>query len=100
MDSLNTDAMIVGMMSASFITFWLQTIDSFSKAATGVLFSAFVSGVAAPIASIYLIAKFPSLAQSSDGLQLLSAIVIGFVIPWGVPIFINFFKTKYGGKDA
>lgn len=100
MDGLNTDAMIVGLMSASFITFWLQTIDSISKAATGVLFSAFVSGFASPIASIYLISKFPSLAQASDGLQLLCAVVIGCTIPWGLPVFINFIKTKYGGGNA
>jgi hypothetical protein len=97
---MNFDAMIAGLMSAICITFWLQTVDSLPKAASSVFFSALLSSYGGPVASVYLVGTFPTLAPSADTLPVLAAVIIGCTVPWGLPVFINFIKNKYGGSDA
>ena len=58
MTGLDFDALIVGLMSAIAVTFWLSTVNTFPKAASAVFFSALLSSFGAPVASAYLIGKF------------------------------------------
>jgi predicted membrane-bound spermidine synthase len=97
---MNYDAMIVGLMAASFVTFWLQTVDSIPKAASAVFFSALLSSFGGPVAAVYLIAKFPTLKDASETLPLLAAVIIGSTVTWGFPLLINFMKNKYGGTNV
>jgi hypothetical protein len=100
MNGLDLDAMIVGLMSASFATFWLQTVDNIPKAASAVLFSAILSSVGGPVASVYLISAFPGLKLASEELPLLAAVVIGGSVTWALPVLISFTQNKWGGKNA
>lgn len=97
---LDSDALIVGLMSASFITFWLSTVDDKTKAASAVLFSGMLSGFGAPVATAYLVSKFHSLAQAGNALPLFAAVVIGGSVTWGLPILINYIKNKWGGQHV
>jgi hypothetical protein len=90
------DAMIVGLMSASFITFWLETVDDLPKAASAVLFSGMLSAFGAPVATAYLTNKFQSLSGSGNALPLLTAVIIGGSVTWGLPILINFVRNRWG----
>ena len=100
MNGLNIDALIIGLMSAIAVTFWLATVDTVSKAASAVFFSALLSSFGAPVASAYLVGKFPTLQDTSDSLILLLSAMIGGSVTWGLPILINFVKTKWGNKNA
>jgi len=99
-DGLDLDAMIAGLMSASFITFWLNTVDDIPKAASAVLFSGLLSGVASPVVTTYAVASFPVLKGSGNSLPLLAAVLIGCSVTWGLPILINYFKNKWGNSNA
>ncbi len=100
MTGVDYDAMIAGIMSASFITFWLRTIDNVPKAASAVLFSGLLSGVGSPVASVYIAAKYPSLGQATDPLTLLAAVLIGGSVTWGLPIVINLVQNKWGKTNV
>jgi len=100
MHGLDYDALIIGLISATFITFWLQNIDNLQKAASAVLFSALLSGFGSPVASVYLIATFPILKDASDALPALSAVIIGGTVTWGLPILINFVNHKWGKENV
>ncbi len=100
MSGIDNDAMIVGLMAACFTTFWLQTIDNVPKAASAILFSAMLASVGGPVASAYLIETFPGLAQTSQALTLLAAIIIGGSVTWGLPILIIFVRNKSGDKNV
>jgi hypothetical protein len=96
---MDFDALIVGLMAATFTTFWLQTVDNISKAASAILFSAMLASLGGPVASVYLISVFPSLAQASSAVPLLAAVIIGGSVTWAFPILINFAQNKWG-KNA
>ncbi len=96
MSGLDFDALIVGLMSAIAVTFWLSTVNTVPKAASAVFFSALLSSFGAPVASAYLVGKFPTLAVASDDLALLSSAIIGGTVTWGLPILIIFVKNKWG----
>lgn len=92
------DALIVGLMAATFTTFWLQTIDNIPKAASAILFSAMLASLGGPSVSIYFISKIPSLEQASGTLPLLAAAIIGGSVTWAFPVLIGFVRNKWGGK--
>lgn len=100
MSGLDLDAMIVGLMAASFITFWLNTVDDFPKAASAILFSAMLSGFGAPVATVFMITKFPGLAGASNALPPLIAVLVGGSVTWGLPILINFIQQKWGNPNV
>jgi hypothetical protein len=96
---MDFDALIVGLMAATFTTFWLQTVDNIPKAASAILFSAMLASLGGPVASVYLISVFPGLTQASIALPLLAAVIIGGSVTWAFPILINFAQNKWG-KNA
>ena len=100
MNGLDFDAMIVGLMAASFITFWLDTVDNVPKAASAILFSALLSGFAPSVIAAYLIGKFPDLAQTSSALTLFMAVLVGGSVTWGIPLLIIFARNKWGKSNA
>ena len=94
------DTMIIGLMAAVFVTFWLSTVDKPSKAAAAVLFSALLAGPGAPVAVVYIVAKFPMLGQVEMPLRYLLAVVIGGSVTWVLPIVIKTVRNKFGGQNG
>lgn len=97
-EGLNLDAMIVGLMSATFITFWLNTVDNIPKAASAILFSGLLSGIAPSVVAAYVLGKYPGLEQAGNAVPLLAAVLIGGSVTWGLPLLINFLKNKWGSN--
>jgi hypothetical protein len=95
---MDFDALIVGLMAATFTTFWLQTIDNIPKAMSAISFSAMLASFGGPVVSVYLASQFPSLSQVSSTLPLLIAVIIGGSVTWGFPILINFVRNKWGNN--
>jgi hypothetical protein len=95
---MDFDALIVGLMAATFTTFWLQTVDNLPKAASAILFSAMLASFGGPVASVYLISQFASLTQASSTLPLLAAVIIGGSVTWAFPVLINFVRNKWGNN--
>jgi hypothetical protein len=95
---MDFDALIVGLMAATFTTFWLQTVDNLPKAASAILFSAMLASLGSPSASIYLISQVPSLQQAASTLSLLAAAVIGSSVTWAFPVLISFVRNKWGNN--
>jgi len=96
MNGLDLDAMIVGLMAASFSTFWLDTVNNIPKAAAAILFSAMLAGVAAPVVTVYVTGEFPGLVNAGNALPLLVGALIGSTVTWGFPLVINYCRNKWG----
>lgn len=100
MNAYQVDAMLFGLMAASFVTFWLSTVDDPWKAASAVLFSALLAGPGAPVAAAYLVAKFPMLEVAATPLRLLMAVMIGGSVTWLLPVIIKAVRKKIGGQNG
>lgn len=91
------DALLVGLVSAILISFWLPTIDDRKKATAAVALSSLLSGylapVAAPAVAAWLSAEH---AAVSDGrpLMLLIALLIGIVAPSGLPVVLRWLNRS------
>jgi hypothetical protein len=97
---LDLDALIVGLMAASFVTFWLDTVNDPLKAGSAILFSALLSGYGGPVVSVYAMGKVPVLVGADGALSALAAVLIGSSVTWGLPILINYVRNKWGGSNA
>ena len=87
------EALLVGLMAATLISFWLPTIDDRKKAAASVALSSLIAGYGSPVAAAWLSAGQPPL-EDGRPLQLLLALVIGILCPTLVPICIGWAKRK------
>lgn len=89
------DALLVGLVAAILISFWLPTIDDRKKATAAVALSSLLSGYLAPVAAPALSAWLATEhAVVSDGgpLRLLIALLIGIVAPSGLPVVLRWFN--------
>jgi hypothetical protein len=93
-------ALLVGIAAATFITFWLDTVDNPFKAICAVFFSGMLSAFGAPVAVAYVEFKWPVLDGGSQALLLLFATIIGGIVTWGLPILIQYLRNKYGGQHG
>lgn len=87
------DALIVGLVAAILISFWLPTIDDRRKAAAAVAMSSLLAAYGSPVAAGWLAGTQPELAAGSP-LRLLVALGIGAVCPTLVPAIIGRAKRK------
>lgn len=90
------DALVVGLVAATLISIWLETIDNKIKAAASVLLSALLAGYGSPVAAAWLTASVSGIA-STDSLRLLLAASIGCVAPSLVPMTIRAFGKRIQG---
>ena len=87
------DALMIGLISAILISFWLPTIDDRKKAAASVALSALLAGYGAPVAAGWLSGTQPELAAGSP-LRLLVALGLGALCPSLVPVVIGWARRK------
>ena len=80
----HVDALVIGMMAAVFISFWLQSVDSKTKAVSAVLFASMMAGYGSPLAVAYVTTHAPELASDADALRLFLAFALGAVSPLDV----------------
>lgn len=90
------DALMVGLVAAILISFWLPTIDDRKKAAAGVALSSLLAGYGSPVAASYFAAEQAGFADGGP-LRLLLALVIGIACPTLVPVALGWAKRKVEG---
>jgi hypothetical protein len=84
------DALVVGLMVSVFASFWLSSVDSKPKAASGIVLSSLLAGYGSPVAAVYFVSVAPGVAGSGDGLRLLCAALIAAVVPWLLPLLVRY----------
>jgi len=87
------DALLIGLVAAILISFWLPAIDDRKKAAASVALSALLAGYGAPVAAGWLAGTQPELASGSP-LRLLMALALGALCPTMVPVVIGWARRK------
>ena len=87
------DALLIGLVAAILISFWLPTIDDRRKAAASVALSSMLAGYGSPVAAGWLAGTQPELAAGSP-LRLLVALALGALCPTLVPAIIGWAKHK------
>lgn len=87
------DALLIGLVSAILISFWLPTIDDRRKAAASVAMSSLLAGYGSPVAAAWLAADQASLG-SGGPLRLLLALAIGAATPTLIPVILGWAKRK------
>lgn len=87
------DALLVGLVAAILISFWLPTIDDRKKAAASVALSSLLAGYGSPVAAAWLAGTEAALHGGPD-MRLLLALVIGIFCPTVVPVLLGWAKRK------
>lgn len=87
------DALLVGLVAAILISFWLPTIDDRRKAAASVALSSLLAGYGSPVAAAWLAGTETAL-QGGPDMRLLLALVIGILCPTIVPVLLGWAKRK------
>lgn len=79
------EAVVVGLLSAILVSFWLDKIDSPPKAAAAMLFAGLLAGVLAPLSVEYLIDKQYIRTLEPQRWVWLMAVLIGAAAPKVIP---------------
>lgn len=94
------DALVLGLISAVFVSIWLEKIDNRLKAAAAVLMSSLLAGYGSPVAAEWVIGNSSNVYANLEALRLLLAVVIGGGAPLLVPIGIKYFGNKISGGQS
>ena len=80
------DALIVGLVSAAFISIWLRQIDSWVKATAATFFSAMLAAFMSPFAAEWAARAFG--LTGGDGLRMLMTLLISAGCPAIFPLVL------------
>lgn len=89
-----TDAMVVGLIAAVLISFWLEAIDDRKKAFLAVLTSSLVAAYASPPVAKQMVAWFPAVGGDADGFRLACAFGLGALGPTIIPKLLKRAERK------
>lgn len=81
------DALLLGMIAAILMSFWLPAIDNRLRAGAAVAMSSLFAGYGSPIAAAQLSAQLGG--ADTSPLRLLMALVIGALGPTLVPLLVR-----------
>lgn len=81
------DALLVGLLSALFVSAWLHEINSVLRSAAACLFASLVAGYGSPAAASVLVGMLPA-GQDANNLRLLSAMGLAAIAPGVVPLLL------------
>ena len=81
--------LVLGLMSATMITFLLGGIDNRWKAIAGILFAALLAGFAAPVVAAGILHEWPAWKPVMDLAHPLVSISIGGAAPTIIPAFLK-----------
>lgn len=93
------DALLLGMVAAIFMSFWLPTIDNRGRAAAAVAMSSLFAGYGSPVAAAWLASEQHGFAADGS-LRLLLAVVIGAIGPTLVPVILTRLQAFAKGGQA
>lgn len=92
------DALVVGMLAATFVSAWLPQIDSYFRAAAAVCLSTLLAGYGSPHVAVFLASNIPG--GQADNVRMLSAILIGATAPTLFPILLRRGQRIASGEGA
>jgi hypothetical protein len=81
------DALLLGMVAAILVSFWLPTVDTRGRAAAAVALSSLFAGYGSPLAAARLAIELGG--ADATPLRLLMALVIGTGGPMLIPLFLK-----------
>jgi hypothetical protein len=81
--------LLLGLVSATMITFLLGGIDNRWKAIAGILFAAMLTGYAAPVVAAGILHQWPDWKPVMDLARPLVSIFIGGAAPTIIPSFLK-----------
>ena len=81
------DALVVGMLAATFVSAWLPQINDFFRSAAAVLLSTLLAGYGSPDVAAWLAGSLPN--GQADSVRMLSAVLIGAIAPRVFPILLE-----------
>lgn len=90
------DALVIGMMSATFMAIWLPSINDKLKSASAVAMGSMLAGYSYPVAN--WVAKSFDGIDYSETLRLLMAALIGIAIPALLPTMLARARVFIGGN--
>ena len=80
------DALVVGMLAATFISAWLPQINSFFRSAASVCLATLLAGYGSPHVAAWLASQIPG--GQADSVRMLAAVLIGAVTPRIFPLLL------------
>lgn len=92
----DVQALIVGLVAAVLMSFWLPSVDQRGKACASIMFSALASGYGAAAAAAVAADNLPMVPRGEQ-LNMLMAVVIGALLPVLMPAIIKRAKRWIGG---
>lgn len=92
------DALVLGLLAASFVSAWLHEINSLGRAAAAVCLSALLAGYLSPVLAPIVSGKVSGLSDG-DPLRLLLAVAIGACAPGVVPLLLKRARG-YAGEEV
>lgn len=87
------DALLIGLVAAILISFWLPTIDDRRKAAASVALSSLLAGYGSPVMAAWLAGTQTAMPAGAE-LSRLLALLIGVFCPTIVPVALGWAKRK------
>ena len=80
------DALVVGMLAATFISAWLPQINSFFRSAASVCLATLLAGYGSPHVAALLASQIPG--GQADSVRMLAAVLIGAATPRIFPLLL------------
>ena len=80
------DALVVGMLAATFISAWLPQINDFFRSAAAVCLATLLAGYGSPHVAAWLASQIPG--GQADSVRMLSAVLIGAATPKIFPLLL------------
>lgn len=87
------DSLLIGLIAAILISFWLPTIDDRRKATASVALSSLLAGYGSPVVAAWLAGTQTAMPESAEMSRLL-ALLIGVFCPTIVPVALGWAKRK------
>lgn len=84
----SADALVIGMLSAIFVSAWLHKINSMGRAAAAVCLSSLLAAYGSPAAASIVAGLLPA-GATADSLRMLCALGIGAAAPGVVPLLLQ-----------
>ena len=80
------DALVVGMLAATFVCAWLPQINSFFRSAASVCLATLLAGYGSPHVAAWLASQIPG--GQADSVRMLASVLIGAATPRIFPLLL------------
>lgn len=91
----HVDALIISMIAAALVSFWMPSTNDRAKSCAAILLSSLLASYAAPVAADFLIAYFPAFSRvEAQGLRMVCALLVGICCPLLAPSAVDWARRR------